>query len=143
MSIESFFPYQLAVAAAALSHELEDVYRREGGLSREEWRVLFLLADVEYLTSKALSQRSSLDKVQISRAARKLESKGLITGESSTSDRRLRDYRCTEKGRRYFRELFPRVEARARDVLARMADADRTALERGVDGLIRAVKAPD
>jgi DNA-binding MarR family transcriptional regulator len=143
MTIETFFPYQLAVAAAALSAELEDVYRREGGLSREEWRVLFLLANVDALTSKELSRRSSLDKVQISRAAHRLEEKGLIRGAQSTQDRRLRDYACTEAGRAHFHALFPRVEARAEEVMGQMDPDDRAALERGVEGLIRASDGPD
>ncbi|WP_292020169.1 MarR family transcriptional regulator [Maritimibacter sp. UBA3975] len=143
MTMDTFFPYQLAVAAAALSGEIEDVYRREGGLSREEWRLLFLLADVEALTSKELSRRSSLDKVQISRAAHRLEEKGLISGQRSTQDRRLRDYACTDAGRAHFHALFPRVQARAEEVMGRMDPADRAALTQGVDGLIRASQGTD
>lgn len=139
MNIENFFPYQVAVAAAGLSHKLEDVYRRQGGLSREEWRVLFLLANVDGLTSKELSQRSSLDKVQISRAAQKLEKKGLITGTESEQDRRLRDYACTTEGRTFFLSLFPRVSDRAEAVLSKLDPDDLKALERGVEALRAAV----
>ena len=135
MEIENFFPYQVAVAAASLSRRLEEVYRREGGLSREEWRVLFLLAEEEGLTSKALSQRSSLDKVQISRAAQRLEKKGLIVGSESGQDRRLRDYTCTDAGRQFFRDLFPRVDSRAGEVLARLSPDDLSALKQGIAAL--------
>lgn len=135
MNIERFFPYRVAVAAASLSRHLEDVYRRKHGLSREEWRVLFLLADVPSLTSKELSQRSSLDKVQISRAAQRLEKKGLIKGKEAEEDRRLRDYACTDEGRAFFAEVFPKVEARAEAVLSSMSTADLKALEQGLTAL--------
>lgn len=140
MSIESFFPYRLAVAAASVSRELEDLYRVEGGLLREEWRVLFLLAGEESLTSKEVAVRSSLDKVQISRAAQRLERKGLISGQVSQADRRLREYRCTDQGRAHFEALFPQVEARAADLLGDLSTEDRKALEQGVDALIRSAK---
>jgi DNA-binding MarR family transcriptional regulator len=141
MKIESFFPYQLAVVAAQFSRQLGDVYRRDGGLSREEWRVLFLLANAERLTSKELSLRSSLDKVQISRAAQRLETRGLISGTGSTQDRRLRDYSCTPEGRELFVSLFPRVEERAKKIFARMSSDDLAALKRGVAALNAATKA--
>ncbi|MBV7410876.1 MarR family winged helix-turn-helix transcriptional regulator [Maritimibacter sp. DP1N21-5] len=139
--MENFFPYRLAVAAAGLSRQLEDVYRRDHGLSREEWRVLFLLADVTSLTSKELSVRSSLDKVQISRAARRLEKKSLIEGQESKDDRRLRDYACTEKGRAFFRTVFPQVEARANAVLSLLSPVELKALKDGLAALESATKA--
>lgn len=135
MKIEHFFPYQLAVAAAAFSRQLESVYRREGGLSREEWRVLFLLSNAAGLTSKELSQRSSLDKVQISRAAKRLEARRLISSAESERDRRLRDYCCTEAGRALFETLFPQVEKRAGEILAGLSAEEFAALRKGVAAL--------
>tara|TARA_Y100000815_G_scaffold252378_1_gene256526 strand:- start:652 stop:1089 length:438 start_codon:yes stop_codon:yes gene_type:complete len=135
MNIENFFPYRVAVAAASLSRHLENVYRREHGISREEWRVLFLLADVPSLTSKELSLRSSLDKIQISRAAQRLEKKGLIEGQEAAEDRRLRDYACTDEGRAFFEEVFPKVKARADAILSSMSPADIKALEQGLSAL--------
>lgn len=138
MEIEAFFPYQLAVAAASLSRQLEAVYRGEGGLSREEWRVLFLLANASELSSRELAQRSSLDKVQISRAAQRLVKKGLITGAEADQDRRLRTYACTPVGRSFFDALFSKVQQRAADVMAQMDPGGLDALRRGVRELNRA-----
>ena len=69
MRLETFFPYRLAVVAEAFSRQLVAVYGREHGFSREEWRLLFLLEEAGTLDSLQLSQRTSLDKVQVSRAA--------------------------------------------------------------------------
>ncbi|WP_147203026.1 MarR family winged helix-turn-helix transcriptional regulator, partial [Paracoccus denitrificans] len=139
MRIETFFPYQLAVVAEAFSRQLVAVYGREHGFTREEWRLLFLLEDAGSLDSLRLSQRTSLDKVQVSRAASRLEDKGLITRAILGSDRRLRNYAITEAGRDLFRRAFGEVEARANEILQAMPACDRAALERGIAALDQAI----
>lgn len=139
MKIEAFFPYRMAVTAEAFSRQLVAVYGRTYGLSREEWRLLFLLEEAGKLDSLQLSQRTSLDKVQVSRAASRLEAKGLITRSVLGADRRLRDYRITEAGRALFTRAFADVEARAQEILDAMPMADREALLRGIAALDRAI----
>lgn len=141
MRIETFFPYRLAVVAEAFSRQLMAVYGREYGLSREEWRFLFLLEEAGQLDSLQLSQRTSLDRVQVSRAATRLEDKGLITRKILDADRRLRNYAITEAGRSLFRTAFEGVGARADEILDAMNDHDRAALERGIEALDRAIAA--
>ena len=146
MPIETFFPYRLAVTAEAFSRQLVAVHGRRHGLSREEWRLLFLLDEAGALDSLNLAQRTSLDKVQVSRAASRLEGKGLITRRILGSDRRLREYRITNSGKTLFRRVFAEVEARAREILAAMDEADRAALTRGIaalDNAIASVSRPD
>ncbi|WP_226926120.1 MULTISPECIES: MarR family winged helix-turn-helix transcriptional regulator [unclassified Meridianimarinicoccus] len=138
MQLDSFFPYRLAVASEAFSRKLTEVYQQGFGLSREEWRLLFLLADAQNLTSRELTQRTTLDKVQVHRAAQRLEDKGLITRAISEGDRRIRVYSCTPEGHRLFDELLPQVEARAQEMLMSMSDEDRVALNRGVSALLKA-----
>lgn len=139
MRIETFFPYRLAVVAEAFSRQLVAVYGREHGLSREEWRLLFLLEDAGTLDSLRLSRRTSLDKVQVSRAAARLEEKGLITRDILQSDRRLRRYQITTAGRALFGTVFGAVKARAEEIMAAMPAGDLDALERGIAALDRAI----
>jgi len=134
--LDGFFPYRLAVAAEAFSRNLAEVYGRDYGLTREEWRLLFLLARAERITSVELSARTTLDKVQVSRAAKRLEEKGLITRAISEADRRLRVYACTERGRALFDEALPKVEARARQMLDALDPDDLRGLLDGIGGLI-------
>lgn len=141
MRMDTFFPYRLAVAAEAFSRQLVEVYGHEHGLSREEWRLLFLLDDAGSLDSLEVAQRTSLDKVQVSRAASRLEEKGLITREVPSSDRRLRRFSVTSEGRKRFRQAFGEVEARANEILGAMPADDRAALIRGVRALHAATLA--
>lgn len=138
--LETFFPYRLAVAAEGFSRALLEVYGHRYGLSREEWRLLFLLAGTEKMTSLELSARTTLDKVQVSRAAQRLEDKGLISRAIAPRDRRLRLYTCTEAGRVLFAEILPQIEARAEAILEAMGREGRMALEQGVAALAAALK---
>lgn len=143
MSIETFFPYRLAIVAEAFSRQLVAVYGQEHGLSREEWRLLFLLEGAGTLDSLHLSQRTSLDKVQVSRAATRLQEKGLITREVLGSDRRLRNYAITPAGRDLFGRAISGVRNRAEGILQAMSEADRDALIQGVEALGRAIAQSD
>lgn len=141
MNLDTYFPYQLASTAEAFSQKLVDVYGRSYGLSREEWRLFLLLADAKSLTSLELSRRTTLDKVQVSRAAQKLDDKGLIDRTVAESDKRLRVYSCTETGAKLFAELFPKVEMEANSVLNHLSSSERNDLDRGLAALKRAVQA--
>ena len=137
--LDSFFPYRLAATAEAFSRNLVDVYGRQYGLSREEWRLLFLLAEGQSVTSTELSRKTTLDKVQVSRASQRLADKGLITRQIPPSDRRLRLYTCTDAGAALFAQILPQVQQRATEILNTMSQQDLEALERGLAALSDAI----
>ncbi len=86
-----------------------------------------------------LAQRTSLDKVQVSRAASRLEAKGLIVRAVSEEDRRLRHYAITNAGQTLFQQVFGEVDARANAILGAMSERDRQALGTGIAALHNAV----
>jgi DNA-binding MarR family transcriptional regulator len=133
--LEEFFPYRLAITASAFSQLLVDVYQRRFGLGRDEWRLLYLLANVEVESSLDLGRNTSLDKVQVSRAAERLLKKGLIERATSSVNRRLWLYACTPSGRAMFDEVRTLVEERSEAVLQNMTRQDREAIERGLAAL--------
>jgi len=141
VQLEAFFPYRLAIAAEAFSRNLAEVYGRAFGLSRGEWRLLFLLQSGDPIDSVELARRCTLDRVQVTRAAQRLESKGLIVRKVAENDRRLRIYRCTPEGLRLFAAALPGVEARARKILEALSPEERAALEKGVSALIDSMSA--
>ncbi|GHC29238.1 MULTISPECIES: MarR family winged helix-turn-helix transcriptional regulator [Gemmobacter] len=142
MQLESFFPYRLAVVAEAFSRQLVEVYGHDHGLTREEWRLLFLIEGAEEINSLELARRTTLDKVQVSRATQRLEDKGLILRSIPAEDRRLRLYTITPLGRSTFARAFSQVEARANAILGAMTEAERAALDQGLAALHRAVANP-
>lgn len=141
--LDDFFPYRLAATAEAFSRNLVDVYGRQHGLTREEWRLLFLLADGNSVTSLELARKTTLDKVQVSRASQRLEDKGLITRQVAPEDRRLRLYTSTDAGTALFNAILPEVQARANQILTGMADEDLAALQQGLSALEDAIAEHD
>lgn len=141
--LEAFFPYRFAVAAERFSRNLMDVYGKAYGLSREEWRLLFLLSQADEIASNDLAQRTTLDKVQLSRASKRLADKGLITREVAKNDRRVKLYKCTAQGRGVFEEIKPQVDARAHEILSAMDGDARLALQTGMNALLTALDAPE
>lgn len=141
MDLHTFFPYRLAMVAETFSRRLTDVYQREFHLSREEWRLLFLLADAQNLSSLELAKRTSLDKVQVSRAADRLEKKQLILRDTDPADRRLRLYTCTPQGRDLFHKAHKMVSLQADEILDRIPAKDRAALDQGLAALQKAMAA--
>lgn len=141
MDLTGFFPYRMAVTAEGLSRRLAGVYSRAYGLSREEWRLLFLLSDAERIDSQTLAKRTTLDKVQVTRASQRLEAKGLLLREIPARDKRLREFEITPEGLALFRELAPKVRAEAEEIFASMAPEDRAALDQGLSALSAAIAA--
>ena len=101
--------------------------------------MLFLLDDAGVIDSVRLAQRTSLDKVQVSRAASRLEEKGLLTRGVLDADRRLRSYAITPAGRETFRAAFAEVEARAELMLGKLSPAQRETLIDAIEMLSHAV----
>ncbi|MBE0589862.1 MAG: MarR family transcriptional regulator [Hydrogenophaga sp.] len=98
---------------------------REFGITRREWRVLSCLADVEGVQSSELAERAMLDRARTSRAITSLTDKGLVRREPKPSDRREVHVYLTDEGRRVYAEVFPRIAAIQRELLAPFSAAQR------------------
>lgn len=130
MALAHFLPYQLAVAAEAVSRSVAGVYAREFDLARDEWRVLAALGETGEMNTKAAQLQTTLDKVQASRAVARLERKGLLCRQPDENDRRNHILRLTEDGCALYREVVPRVRSVERELLGALEPGERAALER-------------
>lgn len=97
---------------------------RDYGITRREWRVLSCLADVEGVQSSELAVRAMLDRARTSRAITSLADKGLLRREPKPSDRREVHVYLTDEGRRVYDEVFPRIAAIQRELLAPFTEAE-------------------
>ncbi len=101
------------------------IVEREFGITRREWRVLSCLAGAEGVQSSELAVRAMLDRARTSRAITGLADKGLVRREPKPSDRREVHVFLTDAGRRVHAEVFPRIAAIQRDLLAPFSAAER------------------
>ncbi len=135
LDLDRFLPYRLSVAQLAVSRCLARIYERRFGLSRQEWRTLAVLGQDAPLTAGGVCARTSMDKVQVSRAVARLLTVGLLDRRPDRRDRRRGLLRPTPRGRAVYREIVPLVLARQRDLLAVLSEREVRAFERVLDKL--------
>ncbi|MCF8481656.1 MAG: MarR family winged helix-turn-helix transcriptional regulator [Rhodospirillum sp.] len=119
--LSDFFPYKVRIFYTAVSGAVRQVYMSLHGLSVNEWRTLAVLNGHDPLSAKEIVARSSMDKVNVSRAISALQKKGILERHIDPTDRRRVLLRLTRKGRRILMELLPevkRVEDRMLDGLS-------------------------
>ncbi|MEQ1612325.1 MAG: MarR family transcriptional regulator [Hyphomicrobiaceae bacterium] len=140
IDLQSYFPYRLAVLAEQVSLAVAQVYAQRFDLTRQEWRVLAVLGGTTEASATDIGHITSLDKMQVSRAMRNLEARGVIRRSESTDDRRRRLVELTKAGRALYREIVPLALAREATLLAALSPDELTALEFMMDKIAAATK---
>ncbi len=72
----------------------------ETGITEQQWRVLRVLAEYGPQSSSTLANRASLLFPSLTRIARTMQSKGLITLSRDSEDRRRQTIQITEQGQK-------------------------------------------
>ncbi|SES69407.1 MarR family winged helix-turn-helix transcriptional regulator [Oceanicella actignis] len=137
MQFETFFPWRLARMAEAVSHAMAQIYAGRFQLTRDEWRVLAAAAEAPEMETREVARRVAMDKVSMSRAASRLEDRGLITRRESPHDRRIKLIRLTPEGRAIQSEVGRIVGERAAYLMEGLAPAEREALDAAIGKLER------
>lgn len=137
LDLASFLPYRLSILQLAVSRSLARIYGKRFALSRHEWRALAVLARESPLTAVEIAERTSMDKVQVSRAIAKLIAAGRVTRGSDPNDRRRAPLRPTSEGRAVYRGIVPLVKARERELTSALTPSEARALDRIIDKLHR------
>ncbi len=137
LDLRRFLPYRLSVLQLAVSRSLARIYATRFDLSRYQWRALAVLAQEAPLTAGEVAERTSMDKVQVSRAIAKLIAAGRVVRESDPNDRRRAPLRLTAKGRALYRRIVPLAKARERELTSTLTPSEVLALDRIIDKLHR------
>lgn len=118
LRLESFLPYRLSRAAAAVSARFSKLYKARHGLSRAEWRTLATLGQFGRLTATAIGRHSAMHKSKVSRAVAGLERRRWLKRVSNEADRRLEWLDLTAQGRAVYADLVPIALAFERELVA-------------------------
>lgn len=127
--LDRFLPYLVNVLATRLSMELAQVYARFG-ISVPEWRLIAHLAHNRKVSVREIFVRVDMDKAKVSRAAARLEARGLIEKRINGDDRRLVELSLTAKGRRLFEEIAPLALGYEGEFLARLSPSEAKSFRR-------------
>jgi DNA-binding MarR family transcriptional regulator len=125
------------VRSVSLLHVLDG--GAAGPASMSELFALHELDSTPGLAQNELADRLRLDKSTVSRLVAGLESRGLVTRERDTGNRRFVRLSITPAGRRLHQRVGRGLHKRQQEVLEAMTAEERSALDVGLAGLLRAL----
>ena len=105
LRLGGFIPYRLMTAAEKVSLGFSQVYKRQNGISRPEWRVLASLAELAKATATEIGRHSSMHKTKVSRAVFGLEGRRWLKRLADEKDRRVEWLELTALGKSQFSKL--------------------------------------
>ncbi|WP_269581091.1 MarR family winged helix-turn-helix transcriptional regulator [Roseibium sp. Sym1] len=110
--LETFFPYLVRVFYSDVTRALSAVYQRDYGMMPAEWRTMAILGSATSgLQATEIVSRSSMDKVVVSRAVKRMEERGFLVRESNAADGRSFLLKLSEEGRAVYEDLGPKLKA--------------------------------
>lgn len=107
--LNAFFPYLVRIFYRSVIDTVSSVYSTRYGLSVSEWRTMAVLGANRALSAGEIVERSSMDKVNVSRAIKGLREAGLLKRDIDGDDRRRAVVRLTDQGLEVFHDLVPLV----------------------------------
>lgn len=128
-NLEKFFPYRLSVLNEQVSRSLAALYSDRFGLTPPEWRAMAVLAGFQPLSANGICQRTTMDKVRVTRAIARMIEAGLVSRQEDAQDRRFVSLTLTDKGMNVYDQILPLVQAREAEILAVLSPDELNALD--------------
>lgn len=136
LNVEDFLTFRLTRLSNSLRTNLTKRYLEEFELSLPEWRLLALVTRFSPLRFSELTQRSSMDKGQVSRTLRVMTDRGLtktkvIAQRGSRSKEALAapiSVAVTAKGKKLYKSILPVAQRRQAQILELLSQPERVAL---------------
>jgi len=133
--------YRLSFIANALVLPVYDGIKRDFGLSRGEYLLLFCLSHMPVLTARDVAEMTKRPRNSISRAVHRMRAKGFINRVRDSEDARQARLSITEKGRSLHERIITRFVNRESNALGVLDDTELTALNAILQKLARHVAA--
>jgi DNA-binding MarR family transcriptional regulator len=133
---ELFFSFRVSIVAKLLDRRMARLVGDQFGLAVAEYRVMAQISIWPKSTVRAISERTFVDKAQVSRAVAVLEAQDLITRITPSSDRRSPVFTATRSGRALMNRITPLRRAQERELVNFLGRAKADALTDSLQGLI-------
>lgn len=146
LQLDLFVPYRLSILANTVSRAFGHFYAERFDLTIPEWRVmaaLGLIGPDEDMCANALTGRTGMDKVQVSRAVARMIQSGLMDRATDPTDRRRSVLRLTEKGMEVYAEIVPAALAFEDELLESLSTEEQVTLDRLITKLTRTARQLD
>lgn len=109
--LQSFLPYLIRVFYSDVTSNLQAIYNRDHGLTPSEWRSMSILGATGEMPATEIVERSSMDKVSVSRAVKKMYQRGLLDKSDNADDGRSSLLSLSTKGRAVYADIVPKILA--------------------------------
>ncbi len=115
--LQGFFPYLTRVFYKDVSTALTRIYADQYGMAPSEWRTMAILGLDESYTAVEIVELSSMDKVTVSRAVKKMLEAGMLDRCINKNDARSSVLSLSGKGRKIYLDLVPQLLAFEKQLL--------------------------
>ena len=133
--LEEFLPYRLSVAAETVTHLITRHHLVHSDLAMPEWRLLAAVGRFGVLSPTMAGDRTSMDKVKVSRAAAGLVGRGLVKQTHDPEDGRGRLLRLTRKGTTIYASIGPMARTIEASLAPSLTKAEWSALHKALGKL--------
>ena len=130
LELDNFLPYRLSVLNNLVSRALAEQYQARFGLSIPEWRVMANLGRAAPLSANEVAERTSMDKVKVSRAISRMHDAGLVKRETDPRDNRMVRLQLSARGKRIYEKIAPMALAWEREFLSVLSESEIAAFDR-------------
>lgn len=107
--LQSFLPYLIRVFYSDVTTSLSQIYLRDHQLTPSEWRTMAIIGLEGQLPAAEIVDRSSMDKVSVSRAVKKMYERGLLRKTDNADDGRSSLLSLSKTGSAIYNDLVPKV----------------------------------
>ena len=122
--LQQFFPYLTRVFYKSVSSSITNLYSTSYDMTPPEWRTMAILGREGRLTAAEVVNRSSMDKVTVSRAVKKMSALGMLDKTSNQADGRSTVLYLSAKGRKVYLERVPKMLAVEQQLLKGISSQD-------------------
>jgi len=109
LQLDTFLPAIIRNLAEGITSNMSRLYTGDFRLTITEWRILLHLAEHQALTASQIGLATAMEKSKVSRAISTLESRDLVSREMSEDDHRSKHLTLTDRGRKVYQAIVPRV----------------------------------
>ncbi|MFN7043153.1 MAG: MarR family winged helix-turn-helix transcriptional regulator [Acidovorax temperans] len=128
-NIAEFLVYRLFRLVGVALRGTDDMYKRELGISRREWRILAYLERTPDASLKTLAADSRVDTVVASRLVSTMVERGLLMKQRDPSNKRMISLRLTDLGQQVHGKALSLGTKYNRRLASCLSDDEARALE--------------
>lgn len=142
LRLNDFLPFRLSVLTNTIARRIAERYDREFGLSIWQWRVMAVLGETPGLSASAVTERTAMDKVAVSRAVAGLIDLGYLRREAARDDARRSVLALSPVGQDVYRQIVPMALGYEQELADAVSPEDLTRLKELLDRFAQVV-SPD